>query len=979
MASRIQFYFRPEAPQPLALKIEQELSEIGFKDCRVGCSEIYFLPVLDENAFKFASDNFCDKHIQYLGTQSATEGIRLHIRFKRGVTDNLGSTAREMLLQAYPDCMPIHQVVASAREFRIEGAEATKLAEFAKDNLYNPLIQECFTLLPGDEAPWPDLESIPPKIDPVVKTISLDLEAQQLLELSNSMTLALDEREMLAIKAHYSETEVRNRRTSLGLPEWPTDIELECLAQTWSEHCHHKIFNARILYQDQHEEFEVDSLFKTYIKGLTEQLNKDYLVSVFHDNAGVVRLHNSYDLVYKVETHNSPSALDPYGGAMTGIVGVDRDPLGTGLGAELLAHVKGYCLGHPDRLSKMPSGLLHPKRIRNGVHQGVIDGGNQSGIPLLRGWEIFDASFAGKPLVFCGTLGRLPQKIGTREATVKEIHNGDQIVMVGGRVGKDGIHGATFSSMELSDDSPVQAVQIGDPITQKRMSDLLRQARDLNLYRAITDNGAGGLSSSIGEMAQLCGGARVYLDRVPLKYAGLKPWEVFLSEAQERMSLAVPPAKVKEFLQLCDRYGVEATNIGEFTDGETLDLLVDHKLQASLQMKFLHEGDPRYELRASYVAPMEQKVSLNGEIDLESLLLGLLSSNNLCSREEKLRQYDQEVKGLSVIKLLHGIDQNIVPDACILALEQDGAELVALSESVQPFYGALDCYQMALYVVEEATRRIVASGADPTKLAGVDNFCWPSVVRPGMPELEQKAAQLVRANKGLFDACMAFEIPLISGKDSMANDCTKVDPPISILPTLLFSILGPVKMQNILGLEPLKIGDLVYILGSNRGQLAASQINHYLASLGQCDNALSGPLPSVNLDESKNLIGCVAKLNDEKLLNSCHAPGMGGLLVGLCRKIIASGYGIDIKLDENESLSDWQYLFGEDSGRMIITFAPERKSVIEKTLSNAKVQFLEAGSVTADNRLRIQGNQGGYHWSIDQLKYAYSRQPGEKL
>ncbi|MEE2923381.1 MAG: AIR synthase related protein, partial [bacterium] len=383
MVSKVQFYFKPGAPQPQALKIQQQLSEIGLINCKVDCSEIYFLPEMEVEVFQFAAQNFCDKHLQYLGTESATLKTRLHIRFKRGVTDNLGNTAREMLLQAYPDCMPVHQVVASAKEFIIEGAQPTSLSSFAKDKLYNPLIQDCFVLRPGEEAPEPELGDATPELDPIVETISLDLNIQELQELSNSMTLALDEREMLAIKSHYSKPEIRTKRNALGLPEWPTDIELECLAQTWSEHCHHKIFNARILYQDQNEEFEVDSLFKTYIKGLTEKLNKDYLVSVFHDNAGVVRLHDSYDLVYKVETHNSPSALDPYGGAMTGIVGVDRDPLGTGLGAELLAHVKGYCLGHPDRLTKMPADLLHPKRIRDGVHQGVIDGGNQSGIPLL--------------------------------------------------------------------------------------------------------------------------------------------------------------------------------------------------------------------------------------------------------------------------------------------------------------------------------------------------------------------------------------------------------------------------------------------------------------------------------------------------------------------------------------------------------------------------------------------------------------------
>lgn len=979
MVSSLQFFYKPNAPQPLARKIENSLSKKKMGRYRVSCSSVYFIPALDNEVIDFIRDNFCDRHLQYCGSQDDLVGIRLHIRFKMGVTDNVGSTARQILLQSFPNCMPEHRTIVSASEFYVEGADEEQLIQFAAQELYNPLIQDCFVLQAGEQAPLPELNATPPRMDSEVRSISLDLNTKQLIELSESMTLALDEREMLAIRNYYSKAEVQARRRQLGLPEWPTDIELECLAQTWSEHCHHKIFNARIMYQDHEKEFEVDSLFKTYIKGLTEKLNKPYLVSVFHDNAGVVRLHENYDLVYKVETHNSPSALDPYGGSMTGIVGVDRDPMGTGLGAELLAHVKGFCLGHPDMLDVLPTGLLHPRRIRDGVHQGVIDGGNQSGIPLLRGWEIFDHSFVGKPLVFCGTLGRLPRNIGQRKATVKEIFKGDLIVMIGGRVGKDGIHGATFSSMELRDDSPVQAVQIGDPITQKRMSDVLKIARDRNLYRAITDNGAGGLSSSIGEMAQLSGGAEIFLERVPLKYAGLKPWEVFLSEAQERMSLAVPPETLKDFLELCRHYGVEATHIGEFNDSGRLDLFVYGDLKASLDMKFLHHGDPRYEIKAVFTAPQEKPLVLREDIDVEKCLIGLLSSNNLCSREEKLRQYDQEVKGLSVIKLLHGIDQNIVPDASILALEQDGRELVALSESVQPFYGGLDCYQMALYVVEEATRRIVASGADPAYLAGVDNFCWPSVVRPGMPHLEHKAAQLVRANQGLFDACLTFEIPLISGKDSMANDCTKVSPPISILPTLLFSVIGPVKMNHVLGLEPIREGDFVYILGNTEGQLACSQINHYLQRIGICEDLEGGKLPKVELDQSRALITSISELNRAGILHSCHAPGMGGLIAGIARKCLASRFGMELELDQNLKLPDWQYLFCEDPGRMIVSCDPASQDDLESTLTRYNINYWKAGKIVTGNHLKISGNQSTYYWDCDQLRSSYSRQPGEKL
>ena len=369
------------------------------------------------------------------------------------------------------------------------------------------------------------------------------------MKISQEKLLALNLEEMQAIQRYYQNPTVIKARKKFGLDENMTDVELECLAQTWSEHCKHKIFNSKIDYSDGRNKLKIDSLFKKYIKGSTAKIRKakgkkDFCLSVFVDNAGVIKFNNNHNLVFKVETHNSPSALDPYGGALTGIVGVNRDPFGTGIGAKLIFNTDVFCFASPFHKKKLPPRILHPRRIYEGVREGVEHGGNKSGIPTINGSIVFDERYLGKPLVYCGTAGIMPAKLNGKATHTKEIKPGDVIIMTGGRIGKDGIHGATFSSEELHEGSPVTAVQIGDPITQKKMTDFLLVARNRGLYRALTDNGAGGLSSSVGEMATYSGGCEIDLSLVPLKYAGLQPWEILVSEAQERMSLAIDPKKV---------------------------------------------------------------------------------------------------------------------------------------------------------------------------------------------------------------------------------------------------------------------------------------------------------------------------------------------------------------------------------------------------------------------------------------------------
>ena len=657
-----------------------------------------------------------------------------------------------------------------------------------------------------------------------------------LIKISREGVLALSLEEMKAIQNYFRNAE---NREDVGLKDTPTDVELECLAQTWSEHCKHKIFDAEILYEDEPGSItKITSCFKSFIKKSTEEISKevDWLVSVFHDNAGVIAFNDKVDLVYKCETHNSPSALDPYGGAMTGIVGVNRDPMGTGLGANLLINVWGYCLGSPFTDEKdVPEGLLHPRRLRNGVHKGVIDGGNQSGLPYGLGWEYFDERYIGKPLVFCGTVGTLPKVIGKKKGFEKTIEPGDLIVMTGGRIGKDGIHGATFSSEELHKDSPVQAVQIGDPITQKMMADFVYEARDAGLYRFVTDNGAGGLSSSIGEMATKSGGCKMDLGKAPLKYAGLEPWEILISEAQERMSFAVPPEDIEEFIALSQKYEVEATVLGEFTDSGKIHLLYNEKTVGYLDIDFLHDGCPRMKLNAKWTQPKWPEPTKDelSKRNIEKDILEMLLRLNLCSNEYKARQYDHEVKGLSVVKPFIGVDCDINNDAGVFMGAPLSKEGVVLASALLPRYSDIDTYHMMAASIDLAVRRTIAAGADFGHIAGLDNFCWPDPVQSEKtPDGEYKLAQLVRANQALYDYTKAYRVPCISGKDSMKNDSTRGGKKISIPPTVLFSTIAKISDVSKAVTPDAKFsGDVVYVVGETKPELGGSE---YYSIVGTC-------------------------------------------------------------------------------------------------------------------------------------------------
>jgi phosphoribosylformylglycinamidine (FGAM) synthase PurS component len=492
--------------------------------------------------------------------------LALEVAYKPGVTNPLGITAREALHNALGS-LPKGALIQTAHQYLFQSSEDLTGAEVQhlQNQLHNNLIEKASMIT---KAGWAEGQRFPREypfihdaaVGPVETIPLLGKSDQELLNLSKDMLLALSLEEMKAIQQHYSEEKTKTSRAELQLPADPTDVELEMLAQTWSEHCKHKIFAANIDYEDSEtgEKKTIQSLFNTYIKQTTEDLwdKRPFLRSVFHDNSGVIAFDEKTLVCFKAETHNSPSALDPYGGAITGIVGVNRDILGTGKGAKPIFNTNVLCFGDPNTPeADIPRGLLHPRQVLEGVHKGIVDGGNHSGIPTVAGGFVFDESFKGKPLVFCGTGGIIPAEILGEEGHINHIEPGDAVVMVGGRIGKDGIHGATFSSLALDEESPTSAVQIGDPITQKKMTDFLLEARDLGLYKGITDNGAGGISSSLGEMAETSGGVRIDLHKCPLKYQGLAPWEILVSESQERMSLSVDPTKLQDFLALSAKRG----------------------------------------------------------------------------------------------------------------------------------------------------------------------------------------------------------------------------------------------------------------------------------------------------------------------------------------------------------------------------------------------------------------------------------------
>jgi phosphoribosylformylglycinamidine synthase len=972
MVNRIEVGFKKGMKDALGDSIKKRIIEdIHINVDAVRTIEVYSIDadLTDEQVKILGEKLFADPIIQVFSDKPLAKDFSwlIEVGFKPGVTDNVGATAK----RASEDILKTSlNGVYFSRQYLLEGKITKEDAEkIAGGLLANGLIERWEIISCKDHTKGKNVRlSIPVvrgKHTPSVAQIDLNVSDKKLKEMSNQKLLALNTAEMKAIQGYFNDERVARDRVEFGLT-LPTDVEIEVLAQTWSEHCKHKIFNSQITYSDEKESLVINSLFSTYIKRATKEINKPWLVSVFTDNAGVIKFNDDYNLVMKVETHNTPSALDPYGGAITGIVGVNRDPLGTGIGARLIFNTDVFCFASPFYDKEMPPRLLHPKRIFEGVRRGVEHGGNKSGIPTVNGCIVFDERYLGKPLVYCGTGGIMPSTINGKPSHLKEINNGDLIVMTGGRIGKDGIHGATFSSLQLDEDSPVTAVQIGDPITQKKMVDFLLEARDRGLYNSITDDGAGGLSSSVGEMAQLSGGCILELEKSPLKYPGLDPWEILLSESQERMTLAVSLGKIDEFLALARTRDVEATVIGTFTDSGKFHVKYGDKNVAYMDMEFLHNGLPEMKLNARWV-PQRFEEPVIGIVDLEVTLKILLSRLNICSKEYVIRQYDHEVQAGSVIKPLTGDGPS---DAAVIRPLLDSMEGVVVANGICPRYGDIDTYHMTACAIDEAVRNHIAVGGSFDHLAGLDNFCWCDPEKSEKtPDGEFKLAQLVRANMALYDYTKAYGVPCISGKDSMKNDYQIGGRKISIPPTVLFSTIGKIDdVRKAVTMDVKRPNDRVYVLGMTRDELGASE---YYASLGFVGN----DVPRVNAPSARKLYIALENTILEGVVASCHDCSDGGLAVALAESAFSGGFGMTIKLTkipvENISRSD-TILFSESQSRFVVTVAPENVARFE-TLMKGTV-FADVGAVTQHQDFTVMdGEKVLLSAGIEELKEAWQK------
>lgn len=847
----------------------------------------------------------------------------VEIAYNPGVMDPVEESVRKAIKDMGTKGV---ESLSTSKKYVIKGSlSASQLEKLTEKLLYNKVIQHVVT----HKELQKELESY--KFKPVEIDI-INASDNKLKKISREGQLYLNLTEMKAIKTHFKKQK-RN----------PTDCELETLAQTWSEHCKHKTMMGAIRYNGKN----FKNLLKETVMKVTKELNKSWCISVFTDNAGIIKFDAKHNICFKVETHNHPSALEPYGGAETGIGGVIRDPMGTGRGSKPIINTDIFCFGMPDMSqSAVPKGALHPKRVLKGVVSGVRDYGNKMGIPTVNGAVCFDERYTGNPLVFCGNVGIMPKEFST-----KKVSPGDLIVAVGGRTGRDGIHGATFSSAELTTESESissTAVQIGNPITEKKMLDTIIEARDRGLYEAITDCGAGGFSSAVGEMGENTG-AEVYLEKAPLKYEGLKPWEIWVSEAQERMVLAVNPKNLKRLMNIFKSEDVEATVIGKFTKTKKLRLYYKGHKVSDLDMSFLHDGLPRVNRKAVWKPKkQDKKVLPRKKSDLTDDLLKVISTWNVCSKEWIIRQYDHEVQGGSVLKPLVGVENDGPADASITRPLLNSNKGIVLSNGINPSYGDIDPYWMAASAIDEALRQIAAVGGDVTKTAILDNFCWGNTEKP------DQLGGLVRASQACYDMAKVYGTPFISGKDSLNNEFNMGKRTVSIPPTLLISAIGVVdNVRKTISSDVKKKGNLIYVIGKTFQEMGGSQ---YFLVNGKKGGVVPRVEPKASFKTMKKLSSAIKK----GLVTSAHDCSEGGIGVALSEMLFSGGLGAEVSLKKVPRLGsidrDDVILFSESNSRFVLEIDPEKKKDFEKAMKG--IPFAEIGEVTGGSKLLVTGLNG---------------------
>ena len=745
---------------------------------------------------------------------------------------------------------------------------------------------------------------------------------KQLTKLSNELGIGLNLAEMKLVREYFTK---RNRN--------PTDVELQTIGQTWSEHCCHKTFKGRIRFNGK----EINSLFKTYIAKVVKEINPKWCFSVFEDNAGIVNFDKGHGIAVKVETHNHPSAVEPFGGAATGTGGVIRDILGVWADPIACTDILGF--GPLDfDYGRLPAGVKHPKYVYTGVVAGIGSYGNNMGIPTVNGAIYFDESYVGNVIVYCGCVGLLPLKKFRKNAKPNHM-----IVIAGGKTGRDGIHGVTFASAELTEKSEKvsrSAVQIANPIEEERLKRAIIRIRDVSLASSITDLGGGGLSSAVGETAnRFACGAELELDRVPLKYVGLAPWEIYVSESQERMLLTVPPENLEKTLKIFEGEDVQATAIGKLASKKTLKIKYLGQKVAEMEISFLFAPPKAAKTAVSESVVLVEPDFAEPEL-LTETLFRLLASPNIASKESVVRTYDHEVKGNTVLKPLQG--ENGGPnDAAILKPLNDSWKGIAISCGMNPNYGKIDTYWMAASVIDEAIRNNVAVGG--RRIALLDNFSW------GNPERPERLGSLVRACEACYDFAVAYKTPFISGKDSLYNE----SPLGPVTPTLLVTALGIVPdVRLVVSMDLKSPGDSIYIAGETFNELGGSEYYRLKGFLGKT-------VPEVRKNQAKKVYRALTKAIDLRLVKACHDLSEGGLAVAAAEMAFAGGHGVEMNLVDvparNSDRNDF-ILFSESNSRFLLEVSQKGRKDFEALMKGTV--FSHIGRVTKSATLCIRGLSG---------------------
>ena len=955
MEWKIEIRNRKGVFDPLGNGVKKDILDLGIRGVKkVNVSQVFIISgdINESDAKRIAkellADSITEEYCLGGGWKVKGGGCKVvKIAYNQGVMDPVEDSARKAIRD-----MGIYGVksIKTEKKYFIEGKiKEQDFKAICEKLLYNKVIQH---VVKEQRA-----ESIEHSNNYKFKLIIVEIlgaDDKKLMKISKDGQLFLNLKEMQEIKKYFRK-----------LGRNPTDCELETIAQTWSEHCGHKTFRGIIEYKERVDGEgckvkKIDNLLKSTIIKATNDLKKPWCVSVFKDNAGIIRFDDEDNICFKVETHNHPSALEPYGGAGTGIGGVIRDILGVGLGAKPIMNTDIFCFGLPDTPhKKVPKGMLHPKRIMKGVVSGVRDYGNRMGIPTSNGAVLFDERYTGNPLVYCGTVGIMP-----KDKSFNKAESGDLIVVAGGRTGRDGIHGATFSSGELTHESETVsggAVQIGNPITEKKLTDTLLKARDRNLYTSITDCGAGGLSSAVGEMGKDLG-AEVDLEKAPLKYQGLSYTEIWISEAQERMVMAAPRENIKELLDVFKKEDVEAVVIGCFTSNKRLKLRYNGNIVCDMDMEFLHDGIPRFERKAEWFRPSHKECKKE-RVNLTQSLLKILSSWNVASKEWVIRQYDHEVQGQSVLKPLVGIKNDGPGDAAIIRPKFESKKGIIISNGINPRYGFIDPYWMAASCIDEALRQVIAVGGSLKKTAILDNFCWGNTDKP------DRLGSLVRASFGCYDIAKAYSVPFISGKDSLNNEYSVHGKSISIPPTLLISAISVMDdVEKAVTMDFKKHGNLVYVIGETKDEMGGSHYN-------LINNCIGNGVPIVDPEKGLEIFNRISEATQKGLLRACHDCSEGGIGVALAEMAFSGGLGVEAYLEKVPVTGggDVIKLFSESNTRFIAEVSKDNRKKFEGLMKG--ISFGLIGEVTSQKSFIAYGleNKKIIDINIEKLKEAWQK------